>query len=87
LLEEQGRNTIRKWWVEEHRAGGAKGRQDKWAGSAAVGSKSFIESMKASLGYRSRGRDIIESGEAYQLRESPASYMAFFEAENEDIAP
>ena len=27
----------------------------------------------------------IESGEEYQLRESPAPYKAFFEAENEDI--
>ena len=50
-----------------------------------MGSKFFIESVKASLGFRARGRDVIESGEGYQLRESPASYKAFFEAENEDI--
>jgi hypothetical protein len=43
--------------------------------------------VKASLGFRARGRDIIESNEGYQLRDSPASYMAFFETENEDIAP
>jgi hypothetical protein len=73
--------------VEEYLAGGAKGRQDEWTGSVAVGSKSFIASVKASSGFRARGRDIIESGEGYQLRESPVSYMAFFEAENEDIAP
>jgi len=41
--------------------------------------------VKASLGFRARGRAVIESGEGYQLRESPASYKAFFEAENEDI--
>ena len=74
-----------KGWVEEHLGDGAKGRQDEWTGSVAVGSKSFIESVKASLGFRARGRDVIESGEGYQLRESPASYKAFFEAENEDI--
>ncbi len=50
-----------------------------------MGSKSFIESVKASLGFRARGRDVIESGEGYQLRESPASYKVIFEAENEDI--
>ena len=50
-----------------------------------MGSKSFIELVKAVLGYRARGRDVIESGEGYQLRESPASYKVFFEAENEDI--
>jgi len=65
---------------------GAKERQDEWTGSVAVGSKSFIESVKASLGFRAKGRDVIESGEGYQLRESPASYKVFFEAENEDIA-
>jgi hypothetical protein len=72
-------------WVEEHLGDGAKGRQDEWTGSVVVGNKSFIEKVKASLGFRARGRDVIESGEGYQLRESPASYKAFFEAENGDI--
>jgi putative transposase len=74
-----------KGWVEAYLADGAKGRQDEWTGSVAVGSKFFIESVKAVLGFRTRGRNVIESGEGYQLRESPASYKAFFEAENEDI--
>jgi putative transposase len=74
-----------KGWVEEHLGDGARGRQDEWTGSVAVGSKSFIESVKARLGFRARGRDVIESGEGYQLRESHGSYKAFFEAENEDI--
>jgi hypothetical protein len=52
-----------------------------------VGSKSFIESVKASLGFRAKGRDIIKSGKGYQLRESPASCKLLFEAKNEDIAP
>ena len=38
-----------------------------------------------SLGFRAKGRDVIESGEGYQQRESPASYKVLFEAENEDI--
>ena len=64
----------------------AKERKDEWTGSVAVGSKSFIESVKASLGFRAKRRDVIESGKGYQLRESPAPYKALFEAENEDIA-
>ena len=64
---------------------GAKERQDEWTGSVAVGSKSFIESVRESLGFRAKGRDVIENGEGYQLRESPAPYKALFEAENEDI--
>jgi len=43
--------------------------------------------VKASLGFRAKGRDVIESAEGYQLRESPAPYKALFEAENEDIDP
>jgi hypothetical protein len=52
-----------------------------------VGSKSFIESVKASLGFgfRAKGRDVIKGGEWYQLRERPAYYKALFEVENEDI--
>ena len=71
--------------VEEHLGDGAKERQDEWTGSVAVGSKSFIESVKASLGFRAKGRDVIQSSEGYQLRESPAPYAVLFEAENEDI--
>jgi hypothetical protein len=50
-----------------------------------VGSKSFIESVKTSLGFRAKGRNVIQSGEGYLLRESPAPYKVLFEAENEDI--
>jgi hypothetical protein len=32
-----------------------------------------------------KGRDVIEIGEGYQLRESLSIYKAFFEVENEDI--
>jgi hypothetical protein len=53
-----------------------------------VGSKSFIESVKASLDFRAKGRDVIQIGEErYQLRESPAPYNDLFKAENEDRYP
>jgi hypothetical protein len=50
---------------------GAKEHQDEWTGSVAVESKFIIESVKAMLGFRARGRDVIKSGEGYPLRESP----------------
>jgi hypothetical protein len=50
-----------------------------------MGSKSFIESVIASLGFRAKGRDVIQSGEGYRLRQSPALYKVLFEAENVDI--
>ena len=74
-----------KGWVEEYLADRAKNRQDEWTGSIAVGSKSFIENVKARLGFRAKGRDVIEGSEEYQLRESSGDYKALFEVENKDI--
>jgi hypothetical protein len=74
-----------KGWVEEHLGDGAKERQGEWTGSVAAGSKSFIEPVRQSLGFRAKGREIIESSEGYQQRENSTPYKALFEAENEDI--
>ena len=52
---------------------------------AGVGSKSFIENVKACLGFRAKERDVIEGGEGYQLRESPTYYKSLFEAEKDNI--
>ena len=64
---------------------GAKTRREEWTSSVAVGSKSFIENVKARLGFRAKGRNVVEGGKGYQLRESPAHYKALFQVENEDI--
>lgn len=74
-----------KGWVDEYLGGGVKKRQDEWTGSIAVGSKSFIDDVKARLGFKAKGRDAIEASEGYQLRESPANYKAFLGAEKDDI--
>ena len=74
-----------KGWVEEYLGDGEKGRREEWTGSIAVGSRPFVEKVKALLGYRAKGRDIIEGTEGYQAREGPAAYNAFFEAEKRDI--
>ncbi len=71
--------------IEEQLQGAVKKRQDEWAGSIAVGSKAFIENVKARLKFRAKGRDVIEAGEGYQLRENLSSYKALFGVENEDI--
>jgi hypothetical protein len=62
-----------------------EGRQDEWTGSIAVGSKFFIENVKARLGFRAKGREVIKSAQGYQLRENSAVYKTLFEVENEDI--
>ena len=56
-------------WVEEHLGGEANNRLEEWTGSIAIGSRSFVDTAKARLGFRAKGRDIVESGETYHLRE------------------
>ncbi len=46
-----------------------------------------VEKVKMLLGFRAKGRDVIEGSEAFQLREEAADYRALFEAENDDIGP
>ncbi len=76
-----------KGWVEEYLGDGEKARQEEWTGSIAVGSRPFVEKVKALLGFRAKGREVIEGGEGYQVREGPATYNALFGAEKRDIGP
>ena len=57
--------------VDEYPGNGAAGRQDEWTDSIAVGSKSFIEKVKALPGFKAKGVDVMEGGEGYHLREEP----------------
>jgi len=43
--------------------------------------------VKSLLGFRVKGGEVIEAGEAYQVREGPVSYNAPFGAKKEDIGP
>jgi putative transposase len=74
-------------WIEEYLGNGSKNRQNEWTNSIAVGGRSFIEKVKALLGYKAKGRGGIEGGEGYHLREGAATYTALFRAEKDDIEP
>jgi putative transposase len=76
-----------KGWIEECLGDGSKTRQDEWTDSIAVGRRTFIEKGKALLGFRAIGRDVLEGGGGYHLREGDAPYMAFFRPEKDDIDP
>ena len=52
-----------------------------------MGSRPFVEKVKALLGLRAKGREVMEGGEGYQVREGPALYNAVFGAEKEEIGP
>lgn len=77
--------TTHKGWVEEQLQCAGKKRQDEWTASIAAGSKAFIGNVKAHLRLRTKGRDVIEAGEGYQLRKNLSSYKALFGGEYEDI--
>jgi len=63
-------------WVQEKLEQDSSDRSPEWTESIAVGSKSFLETIKKKLGYRASGRSIIEASrpEAQQLREPESHY-------------
>jgi len=78
--------STHKGWVEDYLGDGVKVRQEEWTRSIAVGSRSFVENVKALLGLRARGGDVIEGGKGYQLREGAGYYNDFPELGNGDIS-
>ena len=57
-------------WVESAIQTDNNNKETKWTQSIAVGSKTFIEKMKKTLGYRAIGRKIISADDTFELRES-----------------
>jgi putative transposase len=76
-----------KGWVEEYLGDGEKARPEEWTDSIAVGSRHFVEKVKALLGFRAKGRETIEGDEGFQVREGSVEYNAPSEAEREHIGP
>jgi putative transposase len=56
-------------WVESEIQTDNRNKENKWTQSIAVGSKTLIEKMKRTLGYRAKGRKIICADDTYELRE------------------
>ena len=53
--------------------------------SVAAGSEGFVERTKDELGIRAKGRKVLGSGEAFQLREPGICYRGIFGSKNDDI--
>ena len=79
------RNSHKKW-VEETLKTKNYIRENKWTQSIAVGSKSFIEDIKAKLGIQAKGRQVKESNGSYHLRETQVPYNSDFTPENSDLS-
>ena len=61
-------------WVESEIQTDNSGKENKWTQSIAVGSKTFVETMKEALGFRAKGRKIISADDSFELREVIAPY-------------
>ena len=62
-------------WVEEALARTELDREGKWTESVAVGSRDFVETIKAKLGIRAKGRRITGMAGRSCLSEPQASYI------------
>ena len=73
--------------VEQGLENGLTSRDDRWSEAIAVGSLTFVESVKNELGFKAAQRDVIEGDGSYTLREPIEAYGPQFAAENEALRP
>jgi len=57
-------------------------RQKQWTESIAIGSESFVDSIKNKLSIRAKTRTVHQGNHNYQLRETADPYNTIFHAEN-----
>ena len=61
-------------WVDSVMQADNRDKETKWTQSIAVGSRTFIEKMKESLGFRATGRKVIYGDDSFELREALTPY-------------
>lgn len=74
-------------WVQDALLSGESNRESRWTEAIAVGSSSYVETIKARLGTKAAGRKIERQQEhdICILREEPVPYNAVFDLENEAL--
>jgi hypothetical protein len=77
--------TAHRDWVNDSLEQGRSVHDGKWTRSIAVGSERFVHRTRKELGARAKGRVVLESAEAFQLREPAVSYLSDFDPKNDDI--
>jgi putative transposase len=77
--------AVHRDWVNESLGEGRSVYDSKWTRSVAVGSEGFIHRTRKELGARAKGRMVVESDEAFHLREPGVSYLIDFSPKNEGI--
>lgn len=74
-------------WVENALLCGESSRESRWTEAIAVGSSSYVKTIKAGLGTKAAGRKIEgqQEHDIWSLREEPVPYNANFDLENEGL--
>lgn len=68
--------SAHKRWAEASLQQGAPERESHWTESIASDSKSFIEEVKNSLGFKAKGKSITDGKDHFQLRENVSPFGA-----------
>jgi putative transposase len=76
---------VHRSWVNATLGQGRSVYDSKWTRSIAVGSERFIHRTRKELGARAKGRMVLKSEKAFQLREPGVSYLVDFGPKNDDI--
>ena len=69
---------VHREWIDDSLGKGSSAYDSKWTKSIVVGSERFVHRTKKALGARAKGRVVLESAEAFQLREPRVSYLVNF---------
>jgi hypothetical protein len=73
-------------WVEEALKREMLAREGRWSEAVAVGSLSFVDTVKSELGFKAARREVIEQGSTYVLREESEAYRSNFDCKNEALS-
>jgi hypothetical protein len=60
-------------------------RDEKWTESVAGGSRAFVTETREKLGVRTKGRQLVGTGESCEPRESPTPYKGISGYENKAV--
>jgi len=74
-------------WVEEALMRNTMARDDRWSEAIAVGSRTFVDKVKADLGIKAKYREVTETGGAHTLREPKGAYALDSSGESDTITP
>ena len=72
-------------WIEQELMLNLSRRDERWSKSIAVGSESFIDQVKTSLGIKAKDKEIIEYEDSYLIKERHSTYNALFNSKTDPL--